>query len=963
MKNIFFFLAILFSVSVQSQKIKGYFDFKLDNGLTVYLWEDYNQPDVSGRIVVRAGSIDEPAEYTGLAHYLEHMLFKGTRKIGALNWEKERPLYEQIVKLYDELAQTTDPAQRDTLTKRINRISLESAQFAITSDFSNLIEGMGGKGLNAATSYDYTYYLNNFPSFQIEKWLDIYSERLINPVFRSFQAELENVFEEYNMYQDNRNSHVSNFLFSNIYAGHPYERDVIGSPVHLKNPRLSKLINFYNTWYVPNNMALILVGSFDSEKVIPLIKEKFGRLQSKQLPERGSYTSTSFVGNPKFTAKIAYSPQLYIAYKGVNKGHKDELLLDFCTQLLSNSMRTGLLDKLTLDGNIGSAQAMNDTRRDDGRLLIFAAPYYDISQRMYESDRATEKLIMTEVDKLKNGQVEDWRFNSVLNEMLRQYDLVMETPSAKVNVITELYAYGLPNSEFFGLNEKLKAITKSEIQRVAKEYLSGDRMIVSIEEGKPKKDKIKKPEIKPIEQPKNQKTQYAQYLQQMPVVNVAEVFNSMDDVITSKIYEGVNLYSVKNNQNNIFSLTIRFGVGTVKMPKLEYAVPLMNSAGIMPSIDAQTLRKEYSELNVRCNYSVDKNYFYISLSGDEKNIAEACKLATRQLLMPKLDDKQLQRVKASVLMERLNVEKSDVESLSDAALNYILYKDSSDYINRLGLSTVYFSKISELTGEIIRATDYLAEVHYCGSISAGDLIDIIRTNLPLKEQFKHSNSPIIQPTVSYAKSGVYFLSNTDAQQAKVYFYVHGSQYKIEEKVSYDAFYQYFSGGFNGLVMNEIRENNSMAYTAYGTLVTPPLQNKDAYFLGYVGTQPDKVAGAIDLYMKLLTNMPLYPERVENIKTYLKQTYLSNKPSFRTKSLIYNSWKQLGYNDDPAKINMSKVQNLNFEQIVDFYNKEIKGKPVTILIVGDPKSIDLKSIEKYGKVTKLSESTLFSKIDL
>ena len=91
------------------------------------------------------------------------------------------------------------------------------------------------------------------------------------------------------------------------------------------------------------------------------------------------------------------------------------------------------------------------------------------------------------------------------------------------------------------------------------------------------------------------------------------------------------------------------------------------------------------------------------------------------------------------------------------------------------------------------------------------------------------------------------MSNAEAQQAKIYFYISGSKYKIEDKVNYDAFYQYFSGGFNGLVMSEIRENNSMAYTAYGTLVTPPLQNKDAYFLGYVGTQPDKVAGAIDLY--------------------------------------------------------------------------------------------------------------------
>lgn len=957
---VFLLFGVVMHLSALSKDLKYY---KLENGLSVYLWEDVNQADVSGRVVVRAGAIDEPADYTGLAHYLEHVLFKGTEKIGSLDWKSEKPIYDKIILLYDELASTTVPEQRDTLTKKINRLSLEAAKFANTSDFSGLIEGMGGKGLNAATSYDFTYYLNNFPAYQIEKWLDIYSERFINPVFRSFQAELENVFEEYNMYQDNRFSHVSNFVSSNIYAGHPYARDVIGVPQHIKNPKLSKLIEFYNTWYVPNNMALILVGNFDSEKVIKVIEQKFGRLKSKEIPERKTYSATSFKGNTKFSSKIGYYPQLYMAYDGVAKGNKDELLLDICVMLLNNNMRTGLLDKLTLDGAVGGAVAYNDTRRDCGRLMITASPYYDVNQRMYDSDKTTEKLIMTEIDKLKNGQIEDWRFKSVMSEMLRQYDLVMETPTAKTGVLTELFAYNLPLTTFFDLNARLQAVKIQDIQEVSRKYFSTDRILVSIEEGKPTKDKIKKPEIKPIDQPKNQKTEYAKYLQSIPVLPVPDVYNDFNDVEVSKIYDKVNLYSVKNTQNGIFSLTIKFGVGTALMPKLEYAVPLMNSAGIMPSTDAQSLRKEFSDLNVRCNYSVDDSYFYISLNGDEKNLTEACRLMSRQLLMPKLDQKQLDRIKGNVASARLGYEKSDVETLADAALKYTLYKDSSEYRDRLDLTTVIYSKISELTGEIIRATDYNAEVHYSGNLDTKQVAQIIKANIPLKDQFKLSASPVVKSTIEYNKQNILFLPNSEAQQAKVYFYIKGSEFKIEDKVKYDAFYQYFSGGFNGLVMNEIRENNSMAYTAYGAMITPPVQNKNAYFLGYVGTQPDKVAGAVDLYMKLLTNMPLYPERLDNIKIYLKQTYLSNKPSFRSKSMVYNSWKLLGYNDDPAKINMPFVEKLTFDQIVDFYNKEIKGKPVTILIVGDPKLIDMKAIQsQYGKVVKLSESSLFSKIE-
>ena len=148
------------------------------------------------------------------------------------------------------------------------------------------------------------------------------------------------------------------------------------------------------------------------------------------------------------------------------------------------------------------------------------------------------------------------------------------------------------------------------------------------------------------------------------------------------------------------------------------------------------------------------------------------------------------------------------------------------------------------------------------------------------------------------------------------------------------------------------------------MITPLIPDKKDYFLGYVGTQPDKVSGALDIYLKLLQDMPVYPERIENIKTYLKQVALSNKPSFRTKSIVYESWKRLGYSDDPAKVNMEKIENLTFDEIMDFYNKEIKEKPITVVIVGDPKLIDTKTIGKtHGKVTKIAKSSLFSKIDL
>jgi predicted Zn-dependent peptidase len=961
MKQFFSVLLLALSVSVVAERVPLQ-QFKLDNGLTIYLWEDKNQPDVTGRVVVRAGSIDEPEEYTGLAHYLEHVLFKGTEKIGALDWAKEKPLYEQIIKLYDEYAEEKDPVKRDTLTARINRLSLEAANYTVTSDFSNLIEGMGGENLNAGTSYDMTVYYNNFPAYQMEKWLEVNSERLMNPVFRAFQAELENVFEEYNMYQDSRNTHVSNFMFSNLYPTHAYGRDIIGNPEHLKNPRLSKLIEFYNTWYVPSNMALVLVGNFNSNEVIPMVKAKFGRLHDKPVPERKKFQPADFSKKVKVSAKLSYSPQVIWGYQGVKKGHPDELALDICMQLLSNSRQTGLLDKLSLDGDVSGAAAINDVRRDEGRLLLMAVPYYDISQRMYSSDKATEALVMKEVDKVKNGLIEDWLIKSVKDDLLQQYKLIMETPSAKTEVLTELFTYQLPDDYFFGMVQRVESITKEELQRVAKQYLSGNNITISILEGKPKKNKLKKPAIKPLDQPKGKTTEYSKWIHSLPVNPVAEVYNDFAAVKVLPLYEGIPMHYTRNELNDVFTMTIRYGVGTKKMPKLEYAVELMNSAGIMPSDDAQTVRRRFSELNVRSSYAVDDNYFYITMRGDEKNLVEACKLMTRQTLLPKLDEKQLDRVKGSQISYRLSIEPNDINVQSDALLNYIMYKDESEYIDRPKLEEVYFMKISELTGEIIRASDYEVEVHYVGTREPVEVAGILKANLPFKEELKKSESPVVQERITYEKPTIHFLRNSDAQQVKLYFYINGSEFKPEDQVLYDAFYQYFSGGFNGLVMNEIRENNSMAYTAYGALVTPPVADKKAYFMGYVGTQGDKAADAIDLYMKLLKDMPLYPDRITNVKTYLKQSYLTDKPSFRSRSQVFNRWKMLGYTDDPAKVNMAKVENLTFEQIVEFYNREIKGKPITIIMTGDPKMINLKQIEAaHGKISNVSASGLFTKL--
>ena len=940
--------------------------------MTVYLWTDSTAADVHGRIVTRAGAIDEPADFTGMAHYLEHVLFKGTQKIGALDWEKEEPLYNDIIRLYGELNATTDEAKRTEIIKAINEKSLEAAQYGATDEFSNLTESYGGDGLNAFTSTDLTAYLNDFPSSAMEKWLELNSERLINPVFRAFQAELENVFEEYNMYQDNLGTHTREFLNKHLYKGTPYERDIIGTPEHLKNPSLPKLIEFFETWYVPNNMCLLLVGNFDAEAAKPMIAKTFGRLEAKPLPERPTYKDTDFSGKQKYSTKLGYYPTTIWAYPGIAVGHDDELILEFMTSMLNNAHSTGLLDRLMLDNIVTSAYSYAISNRLNGRILVQAIPYYDVQQRRFESDRTTERLVFNEIDKLKKGTAPDWLFNSVKDQMLQEHKVMLESNGSKVNLLTMMYAYDEDLQEAFDRDQAIKAITKEQVQQAAQKYFGEEVMLFSINEGEPKKNKLAKPAIKPLDPPKGQESQYAVAFKQIPETPVEIKFNDLNDVTKVELYDGVNLFYAPNTKNDVFSLTLRYGVGTKEMPKLEYAAALLNSAGTMfDNMTAQDLRRRFSELGGAVSFGVSDGYFYINVYGEDKNLQEICNLVTRQALMPNLDDRQVKSVVSNTYFSRFS-EKRNSSILSSAVLEYIIYGENSRYIDRIPMedlykytavdgtfTDVYLVNKTNLTTTINDATSYEVDIHYCGSQPVEYVTEVMKGNTPIKDRIVKSKSPYVRPRQTYNKTEIYFLPDSKMQQAKIYFYLNGKPYSIADEAMYQAFNQYFSGGFNGLVMNEIREKRSMAYTAMGYMNTPVVQGVDAYLMGYVGTQPDKVADAIDVYMDLLTNMPNHPDRVENIRTYLRQQALTSKPSMRSKSQVYEFWKQLGYTEDPAKTNMDAIDGLTWEQIQAFYENNVKGQPITVVIIGDPKTINMKQIQsKHGKVKKVNTGKLF-----
>jgi predicted Zn-dependent peptidase len=369
MKKILVFALMLLPIWVCAQtealKVKS---FRLDNGLTVWLNEDHTQSSVQGMVIVKAGAKDSPA--TGIAHYLEHIMFKGTDKIGTIDYPAEKVYLDSISAQYELLATANDNVQRENIQKKINQLSIAAAQYAIPSEFNKLISKMGGSGLNAGTSYDYTVYYNTFVPAYINQWLELNSERLLNPVFRLFQSELETVYEEKNRADDDMIRAALNRVLKHSFEPHPYQYPVLGLAEHLKNPSLAQMEQFYKTYYRGGNMLLLLCGDFNAEEVMPVIREKFGRLPSGNAPERPTYELPPFKKGEKqeILLPIPIIKASFMVWRGVNSSHPDKDKLTLALSLLSNEGKTGYLNKLAAGGKLMEAN-LSQTDLNDAGLL------------------------------------------------------------------------------------------------------------------------------------------------------------------------------------------------------------------------------------------------------------------------------------------------------------------------------------------------------------------------------------------------------------------------------------------------------------------------------------------------------------------------------------------------------------------------------------------------------------------
>ena len=945
-------------ISLQTSAQLAVKEYKLSNGLTVWLNEDHSQPKVFGSVVVRAGAKDSPN--TGIAHYFEHIMFKGNDKIGTIDYTAEKALLDSIAAQYDLLAQTLDAEERASIQNKINEISIRAAEYAIPNEFTRLITKYGGSGLNAGTSYDDTQYFNTFSPQYINQWLEIASERFINPVFRLFQSELETVYEEKNMYDDRMETAAMNKVLEFFFAPHPYAYPIIGSTENLKNPQLSQMLAFYQKYYVASNMGLILSGDFDTHEVMPLIEAKFSRLPAGVEPERKMLEPNEIVGVQKEILKIPV-PIIKArawAWRGVPANHTDEIALNIAVSLLNNANGTGYLDKLMVNGKVMMAQAISLSLNDAGILAVIVVP-----NMLSLSNKRSVKAVQQALDWVRQGDFSEETFLSLKLEQKRNYVQQLESIDARAAKMRALYSQGASWEKHLESGAVIDSLTKDDIVRIARTYFNDNYFEVTKKSGRYPKERVSKPPYAPIPLKNSSvESQYAQSLSQIKTKEISPRFLDFEkDVHTTSLSPLLTLYVRENNINELFTLKFKFGIGTLETPLLNPLATYLHLLGT-DQYSYDQFRSALQQLGSTLNFEAENNYFVVSVTGFDPHIKETLHLVQSFFNQVKVDSKKLKPILDNKKFENRGFFKTPSNTIQ-ALMQQVLYGKDSKFLRQLSLSEIKALKGTELINLFKEVLQTECSIHYSGALSSETVAELLQNGDFIDRIQIPSQTPIFRAFAQHPQPTIFIVDDPKATQSIVYAYIAGPQNLSEnDRYAANLFDTYFGRGMSSLLFQEIRELRSFAYGTNSSFLIPqPINSKkNSSFIASLSTQADKTLSAMEVLDSLIKKMPIQEDRFSYAKQNVANMLTNDYPVFRDISTRIASLKRDGYTNDPALTTYTSLDQMNISDIETFYQKHIQGQPVTWMIVGSVKKINTEQLAKFGRIEMVKHKEIYKK---
>ena len=929
--------------------------YTLDNGLKVYLSVNKEQPRIQTIISVRVGGKNDPAETTGLAHYFEHLMFKGTDDFGTSNYEAEKPLLDQIEALFEQYRVTTDDKQRKAIYAEIDRISQEASKYSIPNEYDKLIQSIGGDGCNAWTSYDETSYMSEIPSNQVENWAKIESERFKNAVIRGFHTELETVYEEYNMSLTRDNNKVIEKFLSLMMPNHPYgQHTVLGKQEHLKNPSITNIKNYYNTYYVPNNMAVCLSGDFNPDEVIKIVDAYFGDMTPNSNLPAGVEGAITPVTEPR-QAEVwgLESEMLFAGWLTGAANSEDALMLDIVSSVLSNG-NCGLIDiNLTQTQKVLYGGASADQLSDAGFMMLVGMP------KAGQTLEQVEALLLEQVDKLKSGEFDESILNAIIANYKRDLMVSYEDNFNRCYAMALSFINQNDWAEVVSKLDRASDITKDAVIAWANKNLTKQSLVtVYKRQGEDKSQKkIDKPQITPIATNRDNQSEFLKSIAASEVKPIEPCFTDFErdmDILTMN--NGVEVLYKQNELNERFELVYLYDFGTDSDPELSVVSSYLSMLGTDNKSLAEIMSEQYS-LACDVSFSPSKTNFYVTISGIAENMPAAMALAEEYIANVKGDEAVLAEVKNDILKSRAN-NKTNQRANYSALQRYVLY--GSDYVERTTLSNEELMALESeaLLDKIRNLKNYQHRVLYYGPESSRNLVKLLESNHAVADElipveYKSTPTlPVTEPKVVFAQY--------DAKQIYYMQYTCGSDmFDVALDPSVRLYNEYFSGGMNAIVFQEMREARGLAYSSYAYLGQGNTCYEPYYFYAFIATQNDKMQQAIEAFDEIIENMPQSEAAFE----LTKQGILTNMGTGRTTKMDI-LWKYVGdkrfgitdFNRTEAVYNSIKTMTL--ADVVAFQQSHIKGRKYAYCILGDKNDVDMKYLKSLGAVEFVTPRQIF-----
>ena len=928
--------------------------YTLDNGLKVFLSVNTEKPRIQTYIAVRTGSKNDPAETTGLAHYLEHLMFKGTSKFGTNNPEAEAPLLAEIEQRYEAYRKLTDPEARKQAYHGIDSVSQLAAQYFIPNEYDKLMAAIGAEGTNAYTSNDVTCYTENIPSNEVENWAKIQSDRFQNMVIRGFHTELEAVYEEYNIGLTSDIRKLFATTSKVLWPNHPYGlQTTIGTQEHLKNPSITNIKNYFNKWYRPNNVAICLAGDLDPDKTIAIIEKYFSDWKPGDDVRQPVFAPLPPLTAPKDTTVIGQeAEQIWMAWRAKEANSLQADTLELMEDVLSNG-RAGLFDlDLNQTMKVQRANGGCELLHDHGGFLLMGIP------KQGQSLDEVKELLLSEIDKLKKGDFPDNLLPSIINNRKRSYYQQLESNEARADMFVNAFINEVDWKQEVGKIDRISRITKKEIVDFANKFFTDGYVVVYKKQGiDSTQKKIDKPVITPIQANRDQMSAFVKDIQNSQVEPIQPKFvDFQKDLTVSQTKNKLPLYYVKNNDNGLFNLVFYYDFGQSADNRYDIAADYIRYLGT-DKLSAADFRQKFYELACDWNVNVGPENITVSLSGLSENLPKALALL-EDLLQNAKADKEAYDQMVSLTVKSRNDAKKNQGGYFGYLYNYGTVGERNRYRDVMSEQQLKDTDPQVFTNLLKGLRNYQHKVVYYGLMGLQEIDDIVSHLHPTPALLADipQNKPYLE---SPATENEVFIAPYDAKNIYMRMYHNeGRSWDPEEAAVQEVFNEYFGGGMNGIVFQEMREARGLAYNAYAYYYSPSRKDRKEYYMTHIITQNDKMTDCITHFNEIINELPASETAFQIAKDAVTKRLASTRT---TKMGIFNSYlssERLGLDISFNELIYKNLAKVTLQDIVNFEKQTMANKPCRYIILGDEKELDMKALEKIGPIKRLTTEEVF-----